>query len=152
MARALGCGRRRPTRTSPTTTWRGSTAARSAACRQRDLDAAAGRSGCARSSTSSRTRPTSTAIVFPPRAQIRVTLKPRFGDADLAAFTRSATSTADDEQIIGRSRRNGRRTDSLVLRNPSRRSRAAFLVAYIDENARALDSRYDLSVRRVKRR
>ena len=39
-----------------------------------------------------------------------------------------------------------------MLRNPSRRSRAAFLVAYIDENARALDSRYDLSVRRVKRR
>ena len=81
-----------------------------------------------------------------------MTLKPRFGDADLAAFTRSATSTADDEQIIGRSRRNGSRRDSLTLRNPSRRSRAAFLVAYIDGDTRALDSRYDLSVRRVKRR
>ena len=33
-------------------------------------------------------------VVFPPRAKLRVTLKPRFGDADLAAFTRSATSTA----------------------------------------------------------
>ena len=91
-------------------------------------------------------------VVFPPRAQLRITLKPRFGDADLAAFTRSAKSTSDDEQIIGRSRRNGRRTDSLALRNPSRRSRTAFMVAYIDSDARALDARYDLSVRRVKRR
>jgi len=91
-------------------------------------------------------------IVFPPRAKVRVTLKPRFGDADLAAYTRSATSTSDDEQIIGRSRRNGTRRDSLTLRNPSKRSRAAFLVAYIDRDTRSLDSRYDLSVRRIKRR
>ena len=91
-------------------------------------------------------------IVFPPHAQVRVTLQPRFGDADLAAFTRSATSTTDDEQIIGRSRRNGRRKDSLTLRNPSRRARTAFVVAYIDSDTRTLDSRYDLSVRRVKRR
>jgi hypothetical protein len=91
-------------------------------------------------------------IVFPPHAQVRVTLRPRFGDPDLAAFTRSATSTSDDEQIIGRSRHTGRRKDSLELRNPSRRARAAFVVAYIDNATRTLDSRYDLSVRRVKRR
>ena len=84
-------------------------------------------------------------IVFPPRARVRVTLKPRFGDADLAAFTRSATSTADDEQIIGRSRRNGRRKDTLTLRNPSRRSRSAYMVAYIDQRTRTLDSRYELA-------
>ena len=47
-------------------------------------------------------------IVLPPHAKVRITLKPRFGDPDLAAFTRSATSTADAEQIIGRSRHNGR--------------------------------------------
>jgi hypothetical protein len=91
-------------------------------------------------------------VVFPPRARLRVTIKPSFGDADLAAFTRSAKSTADDEQIIGRSHHNGRRKDSLVLRNPSRRSRAAFVVVYIDRATRTLDSRYDLSVRRAKRR
>ena len=77
-------------------------------------------------------------IVLPKRAKIRVTLKPRFGDADLAAFTRSATSTADDEQIIGRSRHNGKRRDTLTLRNPSKRSRAAFLVAYIDRDTKML--------------
>jgi hypothetical protein len=91
-------------------------------------------------------------IVFPPHAKVRVTVKPHFGDPDLAAFTRSATSTDDDEQIIGRSRHNGKRRDSLTLRNPSKRSRAAFLVAYIDGDTRTLDARYDLSVRRVKRR
>jgi Subtilase family len=90
-------------------------------------------------------------VVFPAHAKVRVTLKPRFGDADLAAFTRSATSTADDEQIIGRSRHNGKRKDSLVLRNPSKRSRAAFVVAYIDQDTRTLDSGYELSIRRVKR-
>ena len=78
-----------------------------------------------------------------------MTLKPRFGDADLAAFTRSATSTADDEQIIGRSRRNGRRKDSLMLRNPSRRSRAAFVVAYID--ARHARARLPLRPQRAAR-
>ena len=90
-------------------------------------------------------------IIFPPRARVRVTLKPRFGNPDLAAFTRSATSTADDEQIIGRSRRKGKRRDPLTLRNPSRRKRSAYLVVYIGQRTRALDSRYELRVQRVKR-
>lgn len=90
-------------------------------------------------------------VVLPAHATIRITLKPRFGDPDLAAFTRSATSTSDSEQIIGRSRHHGGRKDSLTLRNPSRRSRGLFAVAYIDNRTRTLDSRYDLSVRRLKR-
>src|SRR3954451_6182432 len=59
-------------------------------------------------------------IVFPPHARVRVTLRPLFGNPDLAAFTRAATSTADDEQLIGRSHRNGRKRDTLTLRNPSK--------------------------------
>ena len=90
-------------------------------------------------------------MIFPPRAQLRILLKPRFGNADLAVFTRSAASTADDEQLIGRSRRRGRRRDTMTLRNPSRRRRGAFVVAYIDNRTRTLDSRYDLTVRRVRR-
>jgi hypothetical protein len=90
-------------------------------------------------------------IVFPPRARVRVTITPRFGNPDLAAFTRAATSTADDEQLIGRSRRSGKRKDTLVLRNPSRRKRSAYLVVYIAQRTRALDSRYDLRVQRAKR-
>ena len=85
-------------------------------------------------------------IVFPPRARVRVTLTPRFGNPDLAAFTRSATSTADDEQLIGRSRRKGKRKDTLTLRNPSRRKRSAYIVAYIAQRTRTLDSRYELRV------
>jgi hypothetical protein len=90
-------------------------------------------------------------IIFPPRARVRVSLKPRFGNADLAAFTRSATSTGDDEQLIGRSRRKGTRRDTLTLRNPSRRPRSAYLVAYIDRRTRTLDSRYELRVQRARR-
>jgi hypothetical protein len=90
-------------------------------------------------------------IVFPPRARVRVTLTPRFGNPDLAAFTRAATSTADDEQLIGRSRRSGKRKDTLTLRNPSRRKRSAYLVVYIAQRTKTLDSRYTLRVQRAKR-
>ena len=89
-------------------------------------------------------------IVFPPHARVRVTLKPRFGNPDLAAFTRTATSTGDDEQMIGRSRRKGKKRDTLTLRNPSKRKRSAFLVVYVDQKTRTLDSRYELRVQRAK--
>jgi hypothetical protein len=89
-------------------------------------------------------------VVFPPRARVRVTLRPRFGNPDLAAFTRAASSTADDEQLIGRSRRRGGRRDTLTLRNPSRQKRSAYLVVYIDDRTRTLDSRYELRVERAR--
>jgi Subtilase family len=89
-------------------------------------------------------------IVFPPHARVRVSLRPIFGNPDLAAFTRSATSTADDEQLIGRSRHSGKRRDRLTLRNPSKRRRSAYLVVYIDQKTRTLDSRYELRVQRAK--
>jgi Subtilase family len=90
-------------------------------------------------------------IVFPPRARVRVTLTPRFGNPDLAAFTRAASSIGDDEQLIGRSLRSGKRKDRLTLRNPSRRKRSAYLLVYIRQRTRALDSRYELRVQRAKR-
>jgi hypothetical protein len=89
-------------------------------------------------------------IVFPPHARVRVTLKPIFGNPDLAAFTRSATSTADDEQLIGRSHHNGSKRDTLTLRNPSKHKRSAYLVVYIERQTRVLDSRYELRVQRAK--
>jgi hypothetical protein len=89
-------------------------------------------------------------VVFPPHARVRVTLKPRFGNPDLAVFTHTATSTRDDEQMIGRSRRKGKQRDTLTLRNPSKRKRAAFLVVYVDRKTRTLDSRYELRVQRAK--
>ena len=79
-----------------------------------------------------------------------MTLRPRFGNPDLAAFTRAATSTGDDEQLIGRSRQTGGRKDTLTLRNPSRRARSAYIVVYIDRRTRTLDSRYELRVQRSK--
>jgi hypothetical protein len=89
-------------------------------------------------------------VVFPPHARVRVTLQPRFGNPDLAAFTRAATSTADDEQIIGRSRHTGKRKDTLTLRNPSRRKRSAYIVVYIGQRTRTLDSRYTLRVQKAR--
>jgi hypothetical protein len=53
--------------------------------------------------------------------------------------------------MIGRSRRKGNKRDTLTLRNPSRRKRSAYLVVYVDQRTRTLDSRYDLRVQRAKR-
>ena len=118
--------------------------------RQPDLARRRPAPACARWSTSTRTRPTSTGSSSLPHARVRVTFKPRFGNPDLAAFTRTATSTADDEQMIGRSRRKGKKRDTLTLRNPSKRKRSAFLVVYVDRKTRTLDSRYELRVQRAK--
>ncbi len=90
-------------------------------------------------------------LVLPPRARVRVTLRPRFGNPDLAAFTRAAATIEDDEQLIGQSRRRGKRRDTLTLRNPSRRSRSAYLVVFIHRRTRTLDSRYELRVQRARR-
>jgi len=90
-------------------------------------------------------------VRIPGRARVRISVSQRFGDADLAAFTRAARSTGDDEQLIGRSRRKGSRKDSLSLVNPSRRERLAYVEVYIDEKARGLDAGYELSVRRAAR-
>ena len=89
-------------------------------------------------------------IVFPPRARVRVTLKPFFGNPDLAAFTRSATSTGDDEQMIGRSRRKGKRRDTLTLRNPSRRPLRLPRRLHRPAHAHAR-LRYELRVQRARR-
>jgi hypothetical protein len=89
-------------------------------------------------------------IVFPPHARVRVTLRPIFGNPDLAAFTRAARSTADDEQLIGRSDRTGKKRDMLTLRNPSKRKRSAYLVVFIQQRTRTLDSRYELRVQRAR--
>ena len=138
----------RSTRTSPTTTWCGSTARPPAAstpdlARRRPAQAARAR----RQVRGPRRRLPDR---LPPHARVRVTLKPIFGNPDLAAFTRSATSTADDEQLIGRSHHNGSKTDTLTLRNPSKRKRSAYLVVYIERQTRVLDSRYELRVQRAK--
>ena len=84
---------RRSTRTSPTTTWpwiNGRATGR--------VDTPIWRRGGARKLRALVDKYEDPAdvyrIVFPPRARVRVTLKPRFGNPDLAAFTRSATSTA----------------------------------------------------------
>ena len=90
-------------------------------------------------------------IRFPPRARLRISVVQRFGDADVAAFTRSARSIDDDEQLIGRSHSRGSRKDTLTLVNPSRRSRPAYLEVYVRPGGRVLDAGYELSVRRVRR-
>jgi hypothetical protein len=90
-------------------------------------------------------------VRFPPHARLRVSVQQRFGDADVAAFTRSARSIDDDEQLIARSSRRGRRKDTLELENPSRRSRLAYVEVYVREGNRVLDAGYELSVRRLRR-
>ena len=89
-------------------------------------------------------------VRFPPHARLRVSVLQRFGDADVAAFTRSARSIDDDEQLIGRSHKRGSRKDTLELVNPSSRSRLAYVEVFVHAGGRVLDAGYELTVRRLR--
>ena len=71
----------------------------------------------------------------PEAAKIRVTLEPRFGTPTSppspAAPPRPPTTSRSSAAPAQRETR-----DTLTLRNPAERSRAAFLVAYIDQDTR----------------
>jgi hypothetical protein len=87
-------------------------------------------------------------IVLPAGGRVRISVRPAYGDADLAVYDRGARSIADARRRLRRSRRRGRRTDAVTVRNATRRARGAFVRVYVDRGARALDARYRLTVRR----
>lgn len=91
-------------------------------------------------------------VKIPAGAAIRITVKPTFGDADLAAFDTSAKTTESLKKLIDRSNRNGSRRDSITLSHDSRRAQVAFVQVYIDPKARGLDAGYELTLTRSRQR
>jgi hypothetical protein len=87
-------------------------------------------------------------VRFPGRSRTRISVVPSFGDADLAVFRGSASSTSDPP--VGLSQRVGGRRDSLVIRNRRKKRARGFVEVYIDPAARGLDAGYSLRFKRVR--
>jgi len=90
-------------------------------------------------------------IRLPKRSRAQIRLRPVFGNPDLFIFRGSARTIDETENILTRSRRTGKRTDSVTIRNPGRSARR-FYVA-IDLGAGAdLNASYNLQFQRLKYR
>ena len=84
-------------------------------------------------------------IRVPARRGVLVQVRTGFGDADVFAFPGNRKELRG--RPIARSQRNGRRTDSFTLRNPSSRPRR-FYIAIDSESSTSLNSSYSLQFRR----
>jgi hypothetical protein len=87
-------------------------------------------------------------VRLPGRSRTRITVVPRYGDADVALFGGGARNTS--EPAIARSQRGGSARDSIVIENRSRSVRRGFVEVYIDPAARGLDSAYTLRFSRLR--
>jgi hypothetical protein len=89
-------------------------------------------------------------VRIPARARLRISVKPRFGDVDLRVYSSSADTIAQTRRIVARSRRTGTRTDSVTLRNATRRKRTYYVRASYSSKGDSLNAAYTLTVRRLK--
>jgi hypothetical protein len=78
-----------------------------------------------------------------------VTLQVDYGAADLLVFGAKARRVDSARFRVGRSRRSGRRTERLTIRNSTARKRTYYVAARSDPRARRLDAGYTLSLRRL---
>ena len=86
-------------------------------------------------------------VRIPARSRLVVFARPLFGDPELAVFRRGARSIRFRRHLVDVSRRPGTRTESVRIRNRSRRAVSA-LVALGMARGRTLDSGYTLVLRR----
>jgi hypothetical protein len=87
-------------------------------------------------------------IRIPRRARVRVSVTPRSGATDLAAHKSSARAIDESRTLLGKSDLGGRKTDSLNLRNGSRRARTVYVSVSVDRNKGNINAIYSLVVRR----
>ncbi|HVL96992.1 MAG TPA: S8 family serine peptidase [Solirubrobacteraceae bacterium] len=80
--------------------------------------------------------------------RVRITVAPRYGDPDLEAYAGSARHVGSARGRVARSRRSGRRTETLRLVNRSRRTRTLYVRVYMAGRGNGLDAGYTLRVRR----
>ena len=92
-------------------------------------------------------------ISMPARALLRIRLRPRSGNPNLAVYRGSARALGESERIIARSRRSARATDSVRFTNRSRRAATAYVVVDVSTLAGTpLNASYRLEFQRLRRR
>jgi Subtilase family len=87
-------------------------------------------------------------IVLPGRRRVLVSVKPAFGDTDVAVYDKRATSVDQRSRILRRSGHAGAKTDAVTVRNRGRRSRSAYVRVFIHTRAKALNAAYVVTIRR----
>jgi hypothetical protein len=88
-------------------------------------------------------------VSLPARSATRVTVRSRGGDPDLAVVPGTAKRLYRS-RLVARSRKSGRRTDAVTLRNSARRARSVYVAVYVHEGSNSLDAAYDLTIRRTR--
>jgi len=87
-------------------------------------------------------------IVLPGRRRVLVSVKPAFGDTDVAVYDKRAKSLDQRSRILRKSGRAGSKTDAVTIRNRGRRSRSAYVRVFIHPRAKALNAAYVVTIRR----
>jgi hypothetical protein len=87
-------------------------------------------------------------IVLPGRRKVLVSVKPAFGDTDVAVYDKTAKSLDQRSRILRRSGHAGAKTDAVTIRNRGRRSRSAYVRVFIHPRAKSLNAAYVVTIKR----
>jgi hypothetical protein len=91
-------------------------------------------------------------IRMPARALLRIRLRPRSGNPNLAIFRGSAQSLDETGRVIARSRRSARAVDSVRVTNRGSRTATAYVVVDVSTLAGTpLNATYRLEFQRLRR-
>src|SRR4051812_4929913 len=88
-------------------------------------------------------------VVVPAGRKVRVSVKPVFGDPDLAVYGRGAKAVSTSRDVKA-SRHSGHKGDGVTVRNRTRSKRTFYARVFIHAKAARLDSGYVLRIQRVR--
>jgi hypothetical protein len=86
-------------------------------------------------------------ITLPAHRRVIVSVKPFFGDTDVAVYDAKATSLRQTSRILRRSRHAGSKTDAVTVRNRGKK-RTAYVAVTIHRGSRTADAGYRITIRR----
>jgi hypothetical protein len=86
-------------------------------------------------------------IVLPAHRKVFVSVKPLFGDTDVAVYDRKAKELRQTSRILERSRHAGSKTDAVTVRNRGKK-RTAYVAVTIHRGSRFADGGYRITIRR----
>lgn len=87
-------------------------------------------------------------VRIPARSRLVASVRPSFGNPDLAVFRRGARSIRDRRRLVDVSTRTGTRSETVRMVNRSGRAVSAFVAVAISSRGNSLDSAYTLTLRR----
>lgn len=86
---------------------------------------------------------------FPAHSRLLFTLRPIDGDPDLGIWSSRGRTIYSHRGLVGLSRRRGKRTDSLEIKNTTGHATVGYAAVGVSAHAQRLDAAYVLRVRRL---